>query len=68
MSNETQPQTVEATDTSSAVSSEEQHVRRVLESARQTVKPVVKREMEGEAVREDVVNLRFKKTLNDSEC
>ena len=66
MAQETKQQNGEPTDTSSNVSSEEQHVRRVLESARQTVKPLVKREMEGEGISEDIVNLRFKK-LNDSE-
>jgi len=59
------PTPTENTDATSTASSQEQHVRRVLEAARQTVKPVIKRELEAEVANEDVVNLRFKATFND---
>jgi hypothetical protein len=40
--------------------SQEEKVARVLESARQTVKPIVKREMEGEVVTPELFGLRLK--------
>ena len=40
--------------------SQEQKVSRVLESARQAVKPIVKREMEGEVVTPELFGLRLK--------
>lgn len=40
--------------------SEEERIYQALENARQIVKPIVKREMEGEVINEELLNLRLK--------
>jgi len=40
--------------------SEEERVYQALENARQVVKPIVKSEMEGEVINEELLNLRLK--------
>jgi hypothetical protein len=40
---------------------EEERIQLALEKARQTVKPIVKREMAGEVINEELLNLRLKK-------
>jgi hypothetical protein len=40
--------------------SEEERVYRALETARQAVKPIVKREMEGEVFGDDLLSMRLK--------
>jgi hypothetical protein len=40
---------------------EAERIKLVLEKARQTVKPIIKREMAGEVITEDLLNLRLKK-------
>ena len=40
---------------------EEERIQFALEKARQTVKPIVKREMAGEVINEELLNLRLKK-------
>ena len=37
-----------------------ERIRTVLEKARQTVKPIIKREMAGEVINEELLNLRLK--------
>ena len=39
---------------------EDERIKQALERARQIVKPIVKREMEGEIVNEELLNLRLK--------
>jgi len=40
--------------------SEEERILQVLERARQEVKPIVKKEMEGEVITDELLNLRLK--------
>ena len=40
---------------------EAERIQLLLEKARQTVKPIVKREMAGEVITEELLNLRLKK-------
>ena len=40
---------------------EEERIQLALEKARQTVKPIVKQEMAGEVINEELLNLRLKK-------
>ena len=40
--------------------SEEQRILQALERARQEVKPIVKKEMEGEVITDELLNLRLK--------
>ena len=43
-----------------AADSDEEHVARVLEASRQTVKDLVRRELETESVSSDLLNLRLR--------
>jgi len=43
-----------------SVKSNEERVRRALESARQAVKPIVKQEMEGELVSNELLSVRLR--------
>jgi hypothetical protein len=40
---------------------EAERIQLLLEKARQTVKPIIKREMAGEVITEELLNLRLKK-------
>jgi hypothetical protein len=42
------------------VMSEQERILQVLERARQEVKPIVKKEMEGEVITDELLNLRLK--------
>jgi hypothetical protein len=50
----------ETTASESATESREERIARVLESARQAVKPIVKKEIEGEVVTPELFGLRLK--------
>jgi hypothetical protein len=47
-------------DEASQTNNEDERISQALERARQIVKPIVKREMEGEIVNEELLNLRLK--------
>lgn len=47
-------------DTDNAADDAEEHVARVLEASRQTVKDLVRRELETESVSSDLLNLRLR--------
>lgn len=51
----------EQTSAETSPSKEQQRVDEILEIARQAVKPLVKKELEGEVVTQEILNLRLKR-------
>lgn len=61
MPNKDSAEKLEHTSAETSPSKEQQRVEEILEIARQAVKPLVKKELEGEAVTQEILNLRLKR-------
>lgn len=60
-----QERTLSLSDQKAAHSSEEKFVWEALEEARQSVKPAVKKQMEGEMINQDLLNFRLRGRFDD---